>query len=367
MVWLVSEENKPKKFTVQDHSLALEQRDMLHYVLDYYHREGGFPTENRLRVDFEGRKTIVQKILDLGLFEEIVVEQRRIAITFGGFLYCNNETMKSYIGFMDKAFPILKQHFRDTYGEKNLDFEELIKSTNPTTWSEFRPTFQKAIIIFGKAGRYLISPTIQTVDNKTKIPDIRVNQEILDYQDLKAFMAQCFLSLTPRVISTDTQNVFAEALRHSIKPFDRRPRQNTKSVSTVFISEDDIKRVSNTRLKTFIAELNKCYIDCPNAAGGLIRAIISNLIDIYYISNRRFSEIKELDFGSKLGKFQNEPLDRNTRDAIKHLRANAKLLGDAALHSLSVQLQSSDIVHSQAPLKILIDFVLRETPKRSDK
>ncbi len=367
-MWSIPERMKPEGFSEAEHKLVLENRDILNHVLDFQHGEGDFPTENRLKVEFLDRKDIVSKLFDLELFESPSSNQGKAVLTFGGFLYCNNETMKNCVAFMDRAFPSFIQNFKSTYGESELDFEELIQTTNPRTWNEFKPLFQKALILLGKAGRYLITPTIQTLgDGKVKLRSVRVSPEILDYPDIYAFFKVCFISMKTRLGVTTEQNMHVFADLYTQKPFDRRPSVAT-SHKTQFISQSDIEDVQDKRLKAFLIELNKCYSnDCPNAAGGLVRAILSSLVDIYYLSKDRFDEVKNRDLGNKLGKLSNEDIDRNVKEAIKHLRANAKLLGDAVSHSLSALLQTSDVSHSQGPLKILLDFVLRETKQNASK
>lgn len=166
----------------------------------------------------------------------------------------------------------------------------------------------------------------------------------------------------------DTRKEYEHVLAQKMRDMDgalktsslrkRRQRETNPEIVTEhgdFISPNDISKVSYDRIRAFLVELNVCWRNtCPNAAGLLIRAITSNLVDAYFERLSRAIELNRLGLQERLQRMTDDVQERTVKEALTHLKGNAKILGDLAAHSNAVTLEMPDISNCQAQLKALI-------------
>ncbi|MBI4430963.1 MAG: hypothetical protein HY587_04555 [Candidatus Omnitrophica bacterium] len=129
-------------------------------------------------------------------------------------------------------------------------------------------------------------------------------------------------------------------------------------IAIPFIAQEDIERTKSARVRKLLIELNaNVKENCPNGAAALIRAVVVASVRWHFIHAGRKEELKR-NASDVIGQFAEQIEAPSTvRDAARHLRTNAKILGDLALHSDDIDVTMSDISNCQASLKIVVTWI----------
>ncbi len=130
------------------------------------------------------------------------------------------------------------------------------------------------------------------------------------------------------------------------------------------IDPKDIARVRSERIRELLIELNKNVREqCPHGAGALMRAVTANAIRQYFIEQGNASQLKK-SLPQLLEQFCSLPeLPSTIKEAAVHLKANAKILGDLAMHSDDMILTMTDVINCGLTFKAVVQWTISRPPK----
>ncbi len=135
------------------------------------------------------------------------------------------------------------------------------------------------------------------------------------------------------------------------------------ALTPAFMDPLDIQRVRSERVRDLLKELNVNFKNnCPHAAAALIRAVAIVAIRQYFIEQGKKDELRKYA-PDVLDQFSNlQELPSTVREAARHLKGNAKILADLALHSDEIVITIADVAHSQASLKAVVQWTAAQKP-----
>lgn len=195
----IKKSTPPEKIYGDMHNLILDNRDILNHILLYYKEHGTYPKTSKVKGVFgRQRNESYQQLVNLGMINEESLRMDRLAaLTFGGFLYCDDPQANAYKKAMYDTFETMAKWYDARHEAFEVGFDEFSQDLYPRTWKESQTFLVSVLKLFSKNPYAIFNLTIYPADGHEAIRTIAVSDRIFDFNDADDFFQKCYETIQP--------------------------------------------------------------------------------------------------------------------------------------------------------------------------